>query len=115
MILPSILDCLGLWNDEDDGLLTHVLKTGDEPLQRPVFSELTLGSFDIKPYDRLVMVREGNWKLSACLDPEIQDMTLHNMEWDPHQRNNLYGDEAYGELAEHLLGLVLAHCHQEKV
>ena len=91
-LLPTLLDLAGLEGGAES--LGEVLSSGCEPPARPVFSELTLASF--KPHvqheGRLVMVRDGNWKLSACLDPQVHDLALHDLAGDPYERRNLAND-----------------------
>ena len=110
-LLPTVLELAGL--PRGDGSLAPSLAgslvDGCEPDARPVFSELTLGSFDMRPDDRLVMVRRGPWKLSVCLDVEGRDGALHNLDDDPCERINLYGREQYAGVQRELAALIDAH------
>lgn len=80
-----------------------------EPEPRPVFSELTLGSFGIRPHDRLVMVRDGSWKLSVCLDPEPGELMLVDLASDPDERTNRGGDASVAHVRDHLVALAVEH------
>ncbi|NLD43196.1 MAG: sulfatase-like hydrolase/transferase [Chloroflexi bacterium] len=109
-LLPTLLDLAGLPAPQSDGpSLAGPLTRGCEPEARPVFSEFTLGSYRTRPEDRLVMVRDGRWKASCCLDPYPHDVDLCDLEADPQERRNLHGDPSCAEVEEHLLGLIAAH------
>jgi len=109
-LLPTLLEVTGLPVPPCDGVsLAQSLTAGEEPDSRPIYSEFTLGSFDMRPDDRLVMVREGDWRLSCCLDPEPGDVDLCNLAQDPHERCNLHGDPGTEGIEAHLLGLIQAH------
>jgi arylsulfatase A-like enzyme len=80
--------------------------TGEEPdYAEPVFSEFNLGSFRIRPEDRLVMVREGEWKLSLAFTPDPADGALYNLSSDPYERQNLWNDPESKEAQQRLV-----HC-----
>jgi len=93
-LLPTLLDIAGL--PLPPGLGAHslaaTLTSGCLPPQKPVFSEFTLGSFDLRCHDRLVMVREGNSKLIISLDDEETDLSLYDLTDDPYERVNLAAD-----------------------
>ena len=110
-LLPSLLEVAGLSVPDSCQAesLAASLREGEEPMERPVFSEFTLGSFGIRPEDRLVMVREGNWKLTLCVDPEPGDGGLYDLAEDPYERQNLYRQPEYQEVEERLTTLVLDH------
>jgi arylsulfatase A-like enzyme len=109
--LPTLLDMVGLEIPEHCKADSYVsaLRQGSEPPAKPVFSEFTLGSFRIREKDRLVMVRDGDWKLSLCMDPEPGDGMLFNMADDPHERRNLYTDPAHTDERARLTQLILEH------
>lgn len=109
-LLPTLLDLAGLEIPPCDGVsLAPALVAGEEPAARPVFSEFTLGSFEMRPDDRLVLVREGDWRLSCCLDPEPHDLDLCNLAEDPLERTNLHGAPGTGEIEARLLALIDEH------
>lgn len=112
-LLPTLADLAGL-EPIPDGVspsLASCLRTGREPEPRPVFSEFSLNSFapHIKHHGRLVMVRQGNWKLSACVDPEINDVALYNLQSDPHELANCAAEDPCKSHREELLELVRKH------
>jgi arylsulfatase A-like enzyme len=110
-LLPTLLDLAGLDDGEhvEDASLAPVLRDGVDPDPRPVFSELTLGSFGIRHRDRLVLVRDGRWKLSACLDPEPGELLLVDLDRDPTERENLADDPDAAQVRERLLALAVEH------
>lgn len=111
LMLPTLLNYLGLGKESTEEALglEKSLCLGKEPENKPVFSEFTLGSFDIREYDRLVMVRDRNWKLSLCLDPEMFDGALFNLADDPYERTNLYGVSEYKAIQDKLSLLISEH------
>lgn len=118
-LLPTLLDLAGVerqpswfgvdFEDAAAASLAPVLRDDAEPESRPVFSELTLGSFGIRPYDRLVMAREGSWKLSVCLDPEPAELFLVDLESDPEERMNRAGDPSVAQVRDRLVTLAVEH------
>jgi choline-sulfatase len=110
-LLPTLADLARIGVDPDavGASLAPVLRDGADVVVEPVFSELTLGSFDIRPRDRLVMVRDGSWKLSACLDPEPGELLLVDLESDPGERVNRAADPAVEQVRDRLLGLIVDH------
>jgi arylsulfatase A-like enzyme len=110
-LLPTLLDLAGLPIPEPLAVesLCGALRNGKEPAAKPVFSEFTLGSFDIRHDDRLVMVQDGSWKLSLCFNPDAGDGALYNLENDPYERTNLYGQEPYAGIQQRLGRLILEH------
>jgi arylsulfatase A-like enzyme len=108
-MLPTLMELVGIDVPAGvaDASLARVVR-GDGPApDRPVFSELTLGTFEIRHDDRLVMVRSGDWKLSLCLDPAPHDRVLTNLADDPYERKNLAETEP--DVAAHLEHLVHDH------
>ena len=110
-LLPTFLQLAGLpIPDHCEGdSLAGTLIEGKEPQAKPVFSEFTLGSFEIRHDDRLVMVREGDWKLSLCMDPEPFDGALYNLAEDPYEVESLYGRPGYKDVEDRLTGLIEEH------
>jgi choline-sulfatase len=110
-LLPTLADLAGV----DVGLdavgasLAPALRDGTVFVAQPVFSELTLGSFDIRTRDRLIMVRDGSWKLSACLDPEPGELLLVDLESDADEHINRAADPAVAQVRDRLLALVVDH------
>ncbi len=113
-LMPTLLDLAGLEVPAHcDGVsLATSLVTGHEPAGRPVFSELMLDSFNIRNGERLVMVREGDWKLSLCMDPEPRDGFLINLADDPHERANLFGNAAHADVQQRLTFQIQEHLRQ---
>jgi len=112
-LLPTLLELAGL-DAPGEGCsasIADVLTAGGEPEVKPVFSELTLESQ--RPYvqhkGRLVMVRDGDWKLSLCLDPEVHDVALYNLTEDPHEIVNLADDPSCAGQRERLIALICKH------
>ncbi len=123
-LLPTLLSLTGLPVPEDlrGGGLGAALRSGAEPPSSPVFSEFTLGSFKMRPDDRLVMVRDGRWKLSLCFPAEPgpslhpTDGALFNLHADPHELTNLYGHPQHPAIQNRLTSLIkdhLARTHHE--
>lgn len=112
-ILPTLLDFIGCkYPDDTAPSLLPSLLEGLEPESGPVFSELTLGSFGIRHADRLVMVRDGDWKLTLCLDPAPGDGGLYHLPTDPHELANLYRDPDYRDVVAILTDKILQHVHK---
>ena len=110
-LLPTLmqlcdLEGAGGWRDSS---LAETVTTGRGPAARPVFSELSIGSFGIRHEDRLAMVRDGVWKLSLCADPEPRESRLHDLSTDPWERTNLAECPAHRETRERLQKTLLEH------
>ena len=90
-LLPTLLDMAGLQHDGTDGQsLRRVLRDGRGLNSGPVFSEIAFGYQGWRDQDRQVMVRSGDWKLSAFVDqrnPQAfasrRDGALYNLRADP--------------------------------
>jgi arylsulfatase A-like enzyme len=110
-MLPTILELAGLELPEDlaDISLADHLIRGSEPEVRPVFSEMSFGFDPRHPDNRVVMVRDGDWKLSWCPDVPTEKGELVNLKQDPYEQNNLYGQPESREVQERLIGLIEAH------
>jgi len=54
-------------------------------------------------------VCDGPWKLSLCLAPDAGDGALHNLEQDPYERTNLFGQPEHAETQARLTRLIEAH------
>ncbi|MBN1350232.1 sulfatase-like hydrolase/transferase [candidate division KSB1 bacterium] len=111
-MLPTLLELAQLPAvDAASPGLTSMLLSPAEPEIRPVFSEFTLTSFEryLQHSGRLVLVRDGDWKLSACLDPEPHDFALYHLAEDPFELENLADDPNHAGQKEHLLHLILTH------
>ena len=110
-LVPTLLEAAGVDMPErcKNLSLAPTLLNGAKPQATPVFSELTLGSFGMRPDDRLVMVRDGNWKMSLCFSPELSDGTLHNLNDDPYERENLYDHTKYATIQNRLTSLIEKH------
>jgi hypothetical protein len=55
------------------------------------------------------MVREGDWKLSLCMDPVPHDGALYNLTEDPYERTNLFHDKEYGKIQHELTRRIQDH------
>ncbi len=110
-LLPTLLELSGLSAPDhlSNCSMSIPLAGGVEPPSVPVFSEFTLGSFGIRHDDRLVMVRDGNWKLSMCLDPTPHDSALYNLGTDPFELTNLAGLAESHHIESRLSGLIENH------
>ncbi len=112
-LMPTLLELAGLEVPsaiaEETVSLAAALREGSEPEAGAVFSEFNMGSFDLRPDDRLVMVIEGSWKLSLVFSPEMGDGALYNLADDPYERNNRYNDPAGAPARERLTGLIQQH------
>lgn len=112
-LLPTLLELAGLQvpGSGFSPSLADVLLSGNEPELRPVFSEFTLASF--KPYveheSPLVMVREGDFKLSVCMNPEPDSPIFCNLREDPLERLNLVDKGLYRPQMERMLSLIEKH------
>lgn len=113
-LMPTLTALAGLEVPEAlrDADLSETLLTGVEPAARPVFSEFTLGSFRMRHDDRLVMVRDGAWKLSLCFPATsegYEDGALYHLESDPYERDNRYGRPEHVDVQQRLTRLILEH------
>jgi arylsulfatase A-like enzyme len=108
-LLPTLVDLAGL--PIPDSVHTPsfgpVLLGCEELPQEPVFSEIDLETFDIRGGDRRIMIRDGKWKLSLFhhvgRTNREPDGCLYDLEADPEERNNLYGDPATASVCEELV------------
>lgn len=116
-LLPTLLDLAGLPGSGasvaaehvSDASLGAVVREGADPEPRPVFSEFTLGSFGIRPHDRLLMIREGGWKLTLCLDPEPCELMLVDLGSDPTEQVNRADDPTASRVRDRLLASAIEH------
>jgi arylsulfatase len=120
-LLPTLLGLTGMPVPDDLTAVdyTSALCTGLEPMDRPVFSELTLGSFRIRHEDRLIMVRargergigghRADWKYCVCLDEIDGDPSLYDLVNDPLELENLAGQSALEETERSLRRLIDEH------
>ena len=112
-LLPTLMGLAGLQHPSDcaELSLADTLLSGREPEPEPVFSELTLESFQphVQHVGRLVLVRSGGWKLSLCLDPKPHDVAMYDLAADPLERTNLADDLAFQSQRDELLAGIQAH------
>lgn len=110
-LLPSLLDLLGIdvLSECRSESLADTFLFGTEPYKGPVFSEFTLGSFGIRENDRIVMVINGKWKFFTCIDSDIDDYCLFNIEEDPYELVNLSFKEEYKDIVIECLSLINRH------
>ncbi len=115
-LLPTLLDLAGApapapgTPDTAPSLARSVLTGGDPPV-RPVFSELSLGSFDLRPDDHHVMLRDGPWKLCLTMAAGAsapQDLCLYNLDEDPDELTNRAADPACAPLVGRMTAAVLS-------
>lgn len=109
-LVPTLLDLVGLGAPRGlDGLsLAATLTGGAEPPARPVFSEF-MPLVEVRPADRFVLVRDGSWKLSARLGPELDEMLLVDLADDPEERVNRAEDPAARPVRDRLARLIIEH------
>jgi arylsulfatase A-like enzyme len=69
---------------------------------RDMYAELRNGG------RRCVMVRTKRWKLVSFVGDELKDTngSLYDLENDPEETANLYGEGEYGDILQHLHGTV---------
>lgn len=111
-LLPTLIELAGLSSGEPGNYapsLASSLRSGVEPEPRPVFSEETLASFNVRPDDRLVLVRDGDWKLSVAMTPDPDEGALYHLKDDPHERRNLFDDPSSAGVRDRLTQLILEH------
>jgi hypothetical protein len=112
-LLPTLLELCGLPVPEgwDGRSLAPALGSGREPEPQPVFSEINHVIWGMR---RVVLVRDGAWKLSVARWPDWPAGTpcpfgaLYNLERDPNEENNLYGAPETADTARRLLALIEA-------
>jgi arylsulfatase A-like enzyme len=114
-LLPTLLDLAGIELPEalQASSLARALRTGEEPAATPVYSALDF-STEFKSSadavsDRLLMVRDGSWKLTATLDREPCELLLVDLASDPYERVNRAYDPAASGVRARLLGLLDEH------
>jgi choline-sulfatase len=105
-LLPTLLEQAGLPHSGADGRsLARSLQQGAEPAREPVFSEIAFGYQGWRDQDRQIMVRDGEWKLSAFVPAgAASDGALFNLRVDPAERNNLFSKEP--QRVRRLIGLI---------
>jgi choline-sulfatase len=110
-LLPTLLEMAGLpVPDRCAGIsLAETLRKGKEPAALPVFSEMSFGFDPRHPDNRVVMVRDGQWKLCVCVDDETEKGELIDLGNDPLEQHNVYGQEKYAAIQQKLLQAVTAH------
>jgi len=111
MLLPTLLELAGLEvpGELSGNSLAETLIRGTEPEARPVFSEMSFGFDPRHPDNRVIMVRDGDWKLSWCADVPSEKGELINLRKDPYEQNNLYGLKETSEVQEKMLALIRDH------
>lgn len=110
-LLPTLLDLCGLpLPDHLHGRsLAGALRAGSEPAARPAFSEQNLVSWDHRPDQRLITIRDGRWRMTVYRQPDAPagtpcpDGALYNLETDPTEIHNLYDDPQYAGVVADLL------------
>ena len=105
-LLPTLLEQAGLPHSGVVGRsLATFLRKGSEPPREPVFSEIAFGYQGWRDADRQVMVRDGEWKLSAFVPAGASaDGALYNLRRDPAERVNLFSNEP--QTVARLMGLI---------
>ncbi len=115
-LLPTLLNLAGLPVPPCDApSLAAGVERGSEPAPRPIYSALTLGSYSKRQQDRLVMVRDGRWKASCCLDPQPGDADLCDLVTDPAETRNRHGDPCCADAEQRLLALITDHAANQPV
>lgn len=119
-LLPTLLEAVGLESEPVQGGSVYAsLVNQAEPEIHPVFSEFTLGSFDVRRAERLVMVREGDWKLSVrypdnANDEHCTDETLFDLQFDPCETRNVWDTPKHYRQGERLRCLIDAHIRKSR-
>jgi len=62
----------------------------------------------------MVLVRDGDWKLSVCLDPRPGEGMLCHLGDDPLELVNLYDRPQHAGVRERLLREIVAFAGQER-
>jgi len=109
-LVPTLLDLAGVGAPRglEDLSVAAALTEGAEPPARPVFSEF-MPLEEVRPADRLVLVRDGSWKLSARLGAELDELHLVDLVSDPEERVNLADDPAARPVRDRLARLIVEH------
>lgn len=106
-LLPTLTEMAGLRGFRAEyPSLAPVLRSGREPRERPVFSEIAYGYQGYRDTDRQVMVRLGQWKLSVFPDSGEPDGALYDLVNDPGEMQNLFGKEQYRDIRKQLAKLL---------
>ncbi|MBS1879670.1 MAG: sulfatase-like hydrolase/transferase [Actinobacteria bacterium] len=107
-LLPTVLDLLGLELPRDLRPLSAAatLRDGAEPAAVPVLSEL-MPLPEVRLGERFALVREGSWKLSARLGPELDELLLVDLASDPEERRNRAGDQSARAVRDRLARVIL--------
>ena len=111
-MLPTLLELAGLDvpRDLSDISLAATLLKGEEPDDaKPVYSEMSFGFDPRHPDNRVVMVRDGDWKLSFCVDAREEKGELINLREDPYEQRNLFGLKEAEIIQEKLTRLIDDH------
>ncbi len=110
-LLPALLECAGIEvpGEVECSGLQEVLEDGGEPAPEPVFSEIKFGYRGYRDDDRLVTIRDGRYRLTVFLDPDAPERfrerpegSLYDLETDPGETRNLYGEREYDGVVERL-------------
>ena len=114
-LMPTLLELAGLPIPEPvEGVpLTETLTGGKKPPACPVFSELDLGTWGYRTGERLIMIRENEWKLSLYRDPldkgrftETSDGALYHLRDDPGERKNLFYSADHQDIVAELVARI---------
>lgn len=107
-LLPTLLGLAGLEVPPpfEPLSLAPTLTAGTDPPANPIFSEFAPIP-EVRPDDRLAMVRDGDWKLSLRLGPEPDEPLLVNLAEDPQEQTNLADDPAARPTRERLTSLLV--------
>ena len=113
-LLPTLLDIAGLPVPERvrELSLADVVRGHGSAPARPVFSEIGseiyAGSGE-KEDHRLVMVRDGDYKLMLNADVPTSGGVLVNVAEDPHETRNLYHSAEHRSIRDRLVRVVEEH------
>lgn len=114
-LLPTLAELAGieLLDPEKYWSLAECVGGGEPVESRPVFSEFSLGSFGLGE-ERLVMVRDGRWKLSLRVDPEPTDVVLTDLIRDPDERHDASNSVVGRFKVEEMIKVALDHLESGK-
>ncbi len=63
--------------------------------------------YGLRDGNRMVCVRDGDFKLSVCLDPTPREGALYDLAADPHELVNLYDRPALADCQARLLSEII--------
>lgn len=113
-LLPTLLELGGFSIPErvQGRSLALALLEGREAGIGPVFSEIDLANWGFRPGERIIMIRDGRWKMSVYRQPDAPagtpcpDGALYDLQADPSERVNLYDNDSSQGVVRQLLAKI---------